>query len=269
MLTGARTVHTSCSCGWEGWYTTPGYATKARRQHSCDVDYSPHDCRLHDHGSAAHYKHCGCRCWPCRLATLEAEAARVKARAYGRERLVDAGPARAHVLTLMDAGMGWPRIAELAGIDGTVLIRLIWGKRMRGRREISQRVTRATESALLAVTWDPADGGRPVDSDTTARRLRALVALGWYPALLARETGWNRSYFDRVLYASGKQARVRPGTARRVHRLYVRLVDAPPPTGTYADRARREAAERGWMPPLRVLGRALTGTAIDELEEAS
>lgn len=269
MLTGARTIHTSHPCGWEGWYTTPGHAERAHRMHSCDLDYTPRACPIHDHGSAAHYKHCGCRCWPCRLATLDQEEARRKARAYGRGRLVPAVTAREHVLALMDAGMGWPRIAELSGIEGSVLIRLIWGKRMRGRREISQRVTRATEAALLAVTWNPADGGRPVDSDTTARRLRALVALGWYPALLAREVGWNRAYFDRVLFAKGKQVKVRPGTARRVHAIYTRLADAPMPTGTYADRARREAAERGWKPPLRVAGRTLTGTPIEEERWAS
>jgi hypothetical protein len=169
----------------------------------------------------------------------------------------------------MDAGMGWPRIVELAGVDPTIVRRIVWGKRRNGRREFAQRVTRATEAALLGVTWDPADGGRPVDGETTARRLRALVAMGWYPALLAREVGWNRAYFDRVLYSCGKQVRVRPGTARRVHGIYQRLVDAPPPRGKYADRARQQAAERGWTPPLRIGGRAHIGVAIDEERWAS
>lgn len=264
VLTGERTVYASHGCGWEGWYTTPGYADKARRAHSCAVDYAPVPCHLHEHASAAHYKHCRCRCWPCRRATLEQEAVRVKARAYGRQRMVDAGPTRAHLLALMKAGMGWPRIVEMSGVEATIVRRIVWGKRRNGRREIAQRVTRETAGALLAVKWDPADGGPAVDSDTTARRLRALVALGWYPALLAREVGWNRAYFDRVLYAKGKQVKVRPGTARRVHGIYVRLADAPPPTGTYAERARREAALRGWTPPLRIHGRTLAGLPIEE-----
>lgn len=269
MLTGTRTHYASCPCGWEGWYTTPGYARRAHGLHSCDLDYAPLTCPIHQHGSPAHYKHCGCRCWPCRLATNDQELARKRARAYGRQRYIDATPARLHVRALMDAGMGWPRIAELSGLEGSVLCRVIWGKTRNGRRELSQRISRHTADALLAVTWNPADGGAPVSGDTTARRLRALVAMGWYPALLAREVGWNRAYFDRVLYMSGKQIRVRPGTARRVHEIYTRLADAPPPTGTYADRARRKAAELGWMPPLRVFGRALTGSAIDEERLAS
>lgn len=249
---------------------TPGYARKAKAAHSCDVDYSPRDCGVrHGHG-AAHYKHCGCRCWPCRRATLDQEIARDRAKAYGRCRLVDAEPVRVHVRELMANGMGWPRISAVSGVDGTIICRLVWGKsRGNGQREISRRVARETADALLAVTWSLADGGPPIDGETTARRLRALVAIGWYPALLAREVGWNRAYFDRVLYANGKQVRVRPGTARRVHSIYRRLADAPPPQGTYAERARREAARRGWMPPVRVAGRAITGKAIDDLREAS
>jgi hypothetical protein len=264
-----RTEHTSCTCGWEGWYTTPGYAARAHRMHSCEYDYKPVSCRIHQHGSAAHYKHCGCRCWPCRRATIDQEADRDRARAYGRGRYVDAQAAREHVRALMNAGMGWPRIVELSGVDAAVIRRLIWGKRRGRHREISARVGRETEARLLAVTWNLADGGPPVDGETTARRLRALVALGWYPALLAREVGWNRAYFDRVLYATGKQIRVRPGTARRVHAIYRRLADAPPPRGTYADRARRQAIDRGWAQPLRVAGRALIGTPIDEERWAS
>lgn len=268
MLTGNRTHHATCPCGWEGRYTTPGYAAKAKRAHSCQVDYTPRECTApHGHG-AAHYKHCGCRCWPCRLGMLEQVAASGKARAYGRGRLVDATPAREHVRSLMDAGMGWPRLAELSGVDGSVIIRLVWGKTAHGKRWVSQRIARTTEAKLLAVTYDPADGSRAIDADTTRRRLRSLVALGWWPSALAREIGWEQAYLDRLLYGKGDQVRVRPGTARRVHAEYRRLVDALAPSGPYADRARRQAAERGWTPPLRLAGRVVVGTALD-MREAS
>lgn len=264
MLTGTRTHHTACPCGWEGWYTTPGYAHKAHAGHSCTVDWTPRDCGRHEHGQPAHYKHCGCRCWPCREAILAQYDASAKARAYGRGRLVDAQPAREHVWNLMDAGMGWPRIVALSGLDGSVLIRLVWGKKMRGRRETSQRITRATEAALLAVTYNPADGGPAIDGGPTTRRLRALVALGWWPSQLAREAGYEQAYLDRLI--TGKP--VRPGTARRVHRLYLRLAASEPPTGTYADQARRRAAERGWAPPARIGGRVIVGTALDQATPA-
>jgi hypothetical protein len=263
VLTGERTVHASCPCGWEGRYTTAGYATKAKAGHSCDTDYAPRACRQdkpHAHGTAAHYKHCGCRCWPCREAILDQYERSTKARAYGRQRLVDAEPARQHVRALMDAGMGWPRLVELSGLDGSVLIRLVWGKKMRGHREVSKRITRETEAALLAVNYDPADGSGGIDAETTVRRVRALTALGWWPSELARITGMNRDIILRLLHG---QPKVRPGTARRVHMFYNTLAQADPPFGTYADRARRQAAERGWAPPLRIAGRLLSGQAIE------
>jgi hypothetical protein len=203
----------------------------------------------------------------------EAEAS-AKARAYGRGRLVDAQPAREHVRALMAAGMGAPRIAAASGVHPDVLRRVVWGKHRRGRREIAKRITRATEASLLAVAWDPADGGPGIDATVTIRRLRALYALGWYPSLLARETGIHRDIVDRFLRGETRRGsgHVRPGTARRVHAVYRELATRPEPSGTYAERTRRRAAERGWTKPLRVAGRVLAGRAVetpDELEAAS
>lgn len=263
MLTGDRTIHRACPCGWEGWYTTNGYADKAQRNHSCDTDWTPQTCRqtkAHDHGTAAHHKHCGCRCWPCREAILDQEEASAKARAYGRTRLVSGEDALNHVLQLMHAGMGTPRIAELSGIHRDTIERLVRRKWTSRGWETSHRIARATEAALLAVTYDPANGGPVIDGDSTARRLRALVALGWWPSLIARTTGYEQAYIDRLI----RGRKVRPGTARRIHALYRQLVDQPAPTGTYADRARKQARERGWMPPLRVGGRVVVGSPLED-----
>jgi hypothetical protein len=266
MMLGPRVHRRSCACGWEGVYNTTGYADKALRLHSCDTDWSPLPCShggRHHHGQRVTYTHCGCRCWPCRLAMLEDLDETTRNRAYGRSRLVDATAAREHVTNLREAGLGWPRIADLSGVEASILIRLVIGKTRNGRRELSQRITRETEAAILTVAADPADGGRPVDGDTTARRLRALVALGWWPALLARETGYAQAYIDRILRGHPKHQRVRPSTARRVHALYRRLADAQPPRGPYADRARRQAAAKGWQLPVRVGGRVVAGQPIE------
>lgn len=267
MMLGPRIHHRACSCGWTGIYNTAGYANRAHREHSCDTDWTPRLCPHpagHQHGHRATYTHCGCRCWPCRLAMLEQYAEATRNRAYGRTRLVDAQPAREHIQRLRDAGMGWPRIVELSGLERSVVWRVVWGKTRHGRKEIAQRITRNTEAALLAVVWDPADGGRPIDGADTARRLRALVAIGWWPAALARETGYAQAYIDRILRGHPKTRRVRPGTARRVHALYQRLADQPPRSGTYADRARSHAAANGWAPPLRLAGRLIAGRPLEE-----
>lgn len=263
MMLGPRIHHRACHCGWEGVYNTTGYADKALRGHDCNADWSPRPCThngRHQHGHAATYKHCGCRCWPCRRAMLTDHHQAERNRAYGRSRLVPATPARDHLRRLMDAGMGRPRIAQLSGVEESILCRILAGKTRDGRRETTQRITRATEARILAVTYDPADGGPAIDGDTTARRLRALVALGFWPSLLARESGLHVAYIGRLL--AGR--RVRPGTARRIHDLYRRLADAPPPAGPYADRARRLAKRNGWRPPQRLGGRLITGAALED-----
>jgi hypothetical protein len=265
-----RAILATCArtpgCTWTGRYTTPGYARKAHDLHACDRDWTPKNCThntRHQHGTKAAYTHCGCRCVECRVATAESETVSRRARAYGRSRLVDATPARDHVTALLDQGIGWPRIAELAGVDGSVVIRLVWGKSRRGRREVTQRVTRDTEAALLAVTYDPADGGPAIDGESTARRLRALVALGWWPMELARRTGWHQSYIDRLIRGGGRRGVVRPGTARRVYAVYLQLAVQRPPVGVYSDRARAVARAAGWARPMVVGGRVLAGLPID------
>lgn len=259
----ARPHRLTCPCGWSGSYPTLGYAEKARRLHSCDRDWSPKVCEhtaRHEHGTAAAYTHCGCRCEPCRTATADAEATRVRARAYGRSNLVDAAPARAHVQGLVGQGMSLLRIAQISGVDRSMLTRLTVGKtRSAGRREIARRIARTTEARILAVTWDPADGGRPVNGDSTTRRLRALVAAGWWTSELSRRTGWDTAYIERLL----RGRPVRPGTARRVHALYGELADTPPPPSPYATRARHIARSRGWQPPSRLGGRVIAGRPLE------
>lgn len=253
----------ACECGWSGVYTTAGYADKALRSHSCDVDWRPRECAhrtRHEHGTYACYNHCGCHCWPCRLAMLEQIAGAERRRAYGRGRLVDATAARQHLIALRAAGMGRPRISELSGIEHSVLTRILIGKHRNGRREFSTRITRGTEAAILLVSPDPADGGAPVDIGPTRRRLQALIALGWYPSLLGRQLGLNQAYLERLLT---RMDRVRPGTARRIHAQYLDIAQRPAPTGVYADRARRQARERGWPLPIRLGGRVLAGTALE------
>lgn len=264
MMLGPRVHERSCNCGWYGAYNTAGYADKALRSHSCATDWTPRVCThhtRHQHGTKASYSHCACRCWPCRLATLEHEDQCRRLRAYGRGRLVDAGFARRRLIDLRDQGLGRHRISELSGVDESILLRIVVGKIRRGRRELTRRITRETEAAILAVTVDPADGGLPVDIGPTRRRLRSLVALGWYPSLLAREAGMNQAQLDRLL--GGAMRRVRPGTARRVHALYRDLALRPSPTGVYADRARARARSAGWPRPTIVGGRVLAGLPLE------
>jgi len=94
-------------------------------------------------------------------------------------------------------------------------------------------------------------GTVPIDATGTRRRLQALAALGWSGAKLAPYLGLDATGVTRMFTADRILAR----KARAVAVLYDRLWTQPPPEGSQQDkaaatRARREAAARGWAPPM-------------------
>ena len=82
------------------------------------------------------------------------------------------------------------------------------------------------------------------DSIGTARRIRALVAIGYTQAELAREVGMHESWICKL--AKGDRAQANSATVTRVTEVYNRLSMTP---GS-SDRARRHALRHGWPPPL-------------------
>ncbi|MDF2915950.1 MAG: hypothetical protein K0S70_167 [Microbacterium sp.] len=94
---------------------------------------------------------------------------------------------------------------------------------------------------------------RKIDSTGTARKLQALIALGWSGPMLGERLGVTRA---RV----GHLARhTHPTVTRPIHNqvdaLYRELCMTPPPTETKAEhaaylRALTAARKRGWAPPL-------------------
>lgn len=163
-------------CGWTTRpAATPARAAYALRRHSCDLHRVRQeraqraatrradtgirrDCQhpgaRHTHGSRAAYVADRCRCRACRddVATYMRDKSRqVK---DGRwQPYVDADPVRAHVATLRAAGIGWRRIARIAGLNESVVWKLVHGDPARGLAA-RQRVRPATAAALLAVTVD-------------------------------------------------------------------------------------------------------------------
>lgn len=79
----------------------------------------------------------------------------------------------------------------------------------------------------------------------SARRLRALVAIGWPLRDLAVEYGGEaRAIFERI--TSGRQTTVEAATARRIAELFDRLQLTPGPS----ELSRQRAFVKGWAPPL-------------------
>lgn len=92
-----------------------------------------------------------------------------------------------------------------------------------------------------------ADHGRPrmVDARGTRRRLQALAAIGWDFYSIATEMGEHREWVWQIY----RRQTVRALTAKKIQVAYERL-SMTAPTGWIADRARRNAAAKGWTAPL-------------------
>lgn len=244
-------------------------ADKAYRFHSCEkkrrtdeltarsrardaaVDRTPKPCLHpiadHQHGTHACYVLDCCRCLPCASANSNYESARARRAAYGRAAYVDAGPARAHVQALAAAGMGWKRVARLAGVSTGAMSKLLYGTPGRGP---SQRIRPAAEERILAVTADRLADGAVVDGTGTRRRLQALVVAGWSQNRLAARLGMLATNLGPVILG---QREPTAATARAVAALFEELWDTPPAAATGYQRAgiaraRAHAAQKGWAP---------------------
>lgn len=124
------------------------------------------------HGTHARYALDRCRCDPCRDAHRAYERAR---RARLEPAYVSAGPARAHLLELSAAGIGWKHAAKVAGVSTGAVWKLMYGPSGRGP---SKRIRRSTEQALLAVTPADAAPGAKIDAAPTWRLIDEMIAAG-------------------------------------------------------------------------------------------
>lgn len=86
---------------------------------------------------------------------------------------------------------------------------------------------------------------RTVSALGTKRRLQALAAIGWDFYSIATEAGRHREWVWQIYRRDAVLTR----TAKTVAEIYERLCMTVP-EGWVADRARRQAAARGWAPPL-------------------
>ena len=214
------------------------------------------------HGTYVSYVIDRCRCDACRAANRTYEQERARRKIYeqttpgAQPAYVDGDEVRAHLHTLMEAGMGWKRIAHAAGVGASTVYPILYGKLLNQPEHPEHRpprvqVTRKVADKLLAVELDLADGAR-VDGNGTRLRLRALVAIGWPMAELARRLDMEPTNITRLIHGRSQITRA---TAGRVAALYEQLWDAPPsPTNGYQRRAvtlaRRYALARSWSVPM-------------------
>lgn len=224
------------------------------------TDRSPRPClhvrARHEHGTKVCYDRDRCRCEPCATSAATYERDRKRQHAYGRwANLVDAEPARQHLLALHEAGLSWKRASTLSGISVGTVWQLVHGRDEPGRTGVpSVRISPENARALLALTVaDAADlaDGAVTDSTGARRRIQALCATGWPVSVQARAAGVDRQALDVALRGRPIVAR----NARAIAAMYDRLWDQPPRPVTAHDRAGvtralRAAQAGAWAPPM-------------------
>lgn len=209
-----------------------------------------------------------CRCTPCRTENARREQWRTRQKAYGRydNGLVDAQPVREHVQALQAAGLGYIRIARLAGVQPRAVAALLYGRQEGSssprKGEPVKRMKRETAVAILAVeaTLDVLGEKANVPARPYMRRLHALVAVGYSISHLARRLDMEPANLHRrmrIFETAHRPGKVlmHAGTARAVVALYEELSNVHPPETEWrerisASRARRYARERGWPVPM-------------------
>lgn len=209
----------------------------------------------HAEGSTCYIQH-QCRCGSCVDEHTRRSARRRRLQAYGRwdTGLVDAAPVREHILMLGEYGIGYKRVAELAGVGVTGVRTLVWGRQDPGRRngEIPKRVSREKAARILAVEARVENLGarRPVPALGAQRRIQALVTQGWSLTKIAGLIDMELSNMLLMLQRANTSA----STHLRVAEVYERLWNVQPPhdewrsRGAYT-RSVNYAHRHGWLPP--------------------
>jgi hypothetical protein len=199
------------------------------------------------HGTVTGRKYHRCGCLPCRVAISEYNRDAHRQKAYGTwQPFVDAEPVRLHVEKLRQAGLGRVQIAAAAGVDPTVVSRLLYS--MSGRpRTTKMRPEMAAK--FLAVTPAQRLDTAMVDATGTRRRLQALQVVGWPQKVIAVHAGMNQRQISALIRAEKVFVR----TARTITGCYDQLWDQVPEEHAVApaaaDRARNAARRHGWFPP--------------------
>lgn len=217
------------------------------------ADRTPKPCKHpranHQHGTHLAYRFDQCRCAPCATAGRRHGKATAYRTVTGTHSYVPAGRTRAHVEQLLEV-LTVSQIEQRSGVHRTAIRVLVgdWpGK------PASRRITRKTETALLAVTVDRVGVEQHgwVDGTGTRRRFRALVALGWPARTLGARLGFStRTNWSMTSPEIPERQRIRASTRDAVRALYDELSLTVPPRSRYRTIARNIAAARGWAPPM-------------------
>ena len=171
-----------------------------------------HSCNRHGEPSRRCYCVCGCRCPECREHHRLYAAKLSRDKAYGKVHRVPAEPVRQRIEAARKAGVGWKRMADLAGISRSSFYKLLSGQ--------SKTVNITTAERIMAVRLERADGAY-IDGSQYVAALDRLVRLGWRKRDLGVWVTGDPN--TRSLQVRGPNITV--GTAKRIVEL-VNLIEA-------------------------------------------
>ncbi len=132
----------------------------------------------YEHGTRARYVGGKCRCELCRKANREYAKARLHADYNG---LVDAAPARAHLLALSAQGIGRRAVRDACDVADSVL------QDVRAQRKT--RIRAATAKRILSVDAQAMADHALVDAKETRAALREMLRLGLTKTEIAARLG--------------------------------------------------------------------------------
>ena len=172
----------------------------------------------HRHGTRNAYVTDGCHCTECRAANRAEERHRTESLRNGRwEPLVDAAPARGHLLLLRHQGLGLDQIVRIPETSKRTIRRVL-----REPPTSPHRIRSETAQRVLAIQLSPEHLAprSQVDAAETHAQIQALLDSGYSIPELACALGKTAVSLRRTLDRRTVTAR----TAASVGDLYVRLI---------------------------------------------
>lgn len=232
----------------------------------------------HTHGTYVCYTIDRCRCTLCMCAQRMYMRAQKRDHDYAQynpdryARTVSAAPATAHVQRLQAAGLGWKRIARLAGVSDSVVYPLLWRRPDRNDGKPREHIYRTTAMKLLAVPMPNLEDlapGRYIDATPSTNRVRALATIGYTLPHIAR-------LIDRDLQvvwalAAGDRPATTVRTALAVRDLFAARWNKPVVGREWhesaaVNRIRAQARRLAWPSPLDLDDDGLVEAPDDDAE---
>jgi hypothetical protein len=148
-----------------------------------------------------------CRCAECKEANrLYYHENKKRTEEEGKNRIVDAGPAREHILWLSTLGIGYRQVAEAALVGVTVVAEVKAGRKSKIRERSLKRILGVGEDARADQSYVPAK--------STHALVQKLVSKGYSRAELARRLGYRSPSLQL------KEGRVTLRKAHKVQKMY-------------------------------------------------